>query len=203
MPISRRISCSRNSARTTRLVLVDRDKNEQKSPAYLRLNPAGRIPVLVDGELVLYESAAICLHLADRHAAAGLRPRPAATTRAVLQVAHLPHQHGAGRTAALLLSGAPGRRCRRGGADQGACRAPHRRDARPDRGRARRRPRPVPVGCSVSRRRCLSADAVPLDANMQHPARARPHLARLLEAVMARPATQRAFAAEGIAAPFY
>jgi glutathione S-transferase len=38
---------------------------------------------------------------------------------------------------------------------------------------------------------------------MQHPAPARPHLARLLEAVMARPATQRAFAAEGIAAPFY
>src|SRR3989304_10510949 len=56
------------------LVLVDRTKNEQKSPAYLKLNPAGRIPVLVDGDLVLYETAAICLHLADRHAAAGVGP---------------------------------------------------------------------------------------------------------------------------------
>lgn len=38
---------------------------------------------------------------------------------------------------------------------------------------------------------------------MHKPARSRPHLARVLDAVMARPATQRAFAAEGIAAPYY
>ena len=38
---------------------------------------------------------------------------------------------------------------------------------------------------------------------MQHPARNRPHLSRFLETVMARPAAQRAFAGEGIAAPFY
>ena len=39
--------------------------------------------------------------------------------------------------------------------------------------------------------------------NMGHPARARPRLGRFLDTMMARPATQRAFAAEGIAAPFY
>src|SRR5450759_2871029 len=66
------------------LVLVDRNKNEHKSPAYLKLNPAGRIPVLVDGDLVLYEAAAICLHLADRHAAAGLAPALGSTERAEL-----------------------------------------------------------------------------------------------------------------------
>jgi len=57
-----------------RLVLVDRDQGAHKQPAYLALNPNGLIPVLVDGDLVLYESAAICLHLADRQPAAGLMP---------------------------------------------------------------------------------------------------------------------------------
>ena len=58
------------------LKLVDRTVNAHKTPAYLKLNPNGLIPVLVDGELVLYETAAICLHLADTHAAAGLMPVP-------------------------------------------------------------------------------------------------------------------------------
>ncbi len=56
------------------LQLVDRNVGEHKSPAYLRLNPNGQIPVLVDGDQVLYETAAICLHLADTHPAAGLLP---------------------------------------------------------------------------------------------------------------------------------
>ena len=58
------------------LKLVDRTVNAHKMPAYLKLNPNGLIPVLVDGDLVLYETAAICLHLADTHAAAGLMPVP-------------------------------------------------------------------------------------------------------------------------------
>jgi glutathione S-transferase len=57
------------------LVPVDRANNAQKSPAYLKLNPTGRIPVLIDGDLVLFETAAICLHLADRHPESGSRPR--------------------------------------------------------------------------------------------------------------------------------
>lgn len=56
------------------LVLVDRMREEQKSPDFLRLNPNGLVPVLVDGDLVLYETAAICLHLCDTHARAGLVP---------------------------------------------------------------------------------------------------------------------------------
>ena len=47
------------------LVLVDRTRDAHKSESYLRLNPNGQIPVLVDGDLVLYEAAAICLYLAD------------------------------------------------------------------------------------------------------------------------------------------
>ena len=53
---------------------VDRANNAHKSADYLKLNPNGLIPVLVDGETVLYEAAAILLHLADTHPAAGLFP---------------------------------------------------------------------------------------------------------------------------------
>jgi len=56
------------------LVLVDRTQAAHKSAAYLALNPNGLIPVFVDGELVLYETAAVCLHLADTHPHAGLAP---------------------------------------------------------------------------------------------------------------------------------
>jgi glutathione S-transferase len=56
------------------LQYVDRAQSAQKSPAYLKLNPNGLIPVLADGDLVLYETAAICLHLADTNAKAGFAP---------------------------------------------------------------------------------------------------------------------------------
>ena len=64
------------------LVLVDREHDAHKSPAYLRLNPNGRIPVFVDGDLVLYEAAAICLHLADGSPHAGLIPPLGTAARA-------------------------------------------------------------------------------------------------------------------------
>jgi glutathione S-transferase len=53
---------------------VDRANNAHRSPEYLKLNPNGLIPVLVDGPLVLYETAAIVLHLVDTHPEAGLAP---------------------------------------------------------------------------------------------------------------------------------
>ncbi len=64
------------------LHLVDRAHGEHKSPAYLKLNPNGLIPVLEDGALVLYEAAAICLHLADTHPAAALAPALGSADRA-------------------------------------------------------------------------------------------------------------------------
>ncbi len=63
-------------------VLVDRTQNAQKMTAYLKLNPNGLIPVLTDGELVLYESAAICLHLCDKYPQAGLAPAVGSSERA-------------------------------------------------------------------------------------------------------------------------
>ncbi len=56
------------------LCLVDRAHNAQKSPEYLRLNPNGLIPVLQDGALVLYETPAILMHLADTHPQVHLLP---------------------------------------------------------------------------------------------------------------------------------
>ena len=64
------------------LIGVDRANDAQKSAKYLKMNPTGRIPVLVDGELTLFETAAICLHLADRHPEAGLAPPVGSTERA-------------------------------------------------------------------------------------------------------------------------
>jgi glutathione S-transferase len=54
------------------LVLVDRKSDAQKSADYLALNPAGRIPTLVDGDLVVFESAAICMHLCEQNPQANL-----------------------------------------------------------------------------------------------------------------------------------
>ena len=65
------------------LQLVDRANNAHKSADYLKLNPNGLIPVLVDGDLVLYETAAICLHLADTHPDAGLMPPLGSRERAL------------------------------------------------------------------------------------------------------------------------
>jgi glutathione S-transferase len=59
------------------LELVDRDSNWQKSAEYLALNPAGRIPTLIDhnkDDLVLFESPAICVYLAESHPQSSLIP---------------------------------------------------------------------------------------------------------------------------------
>jgi glutathione S-transferase len=64
------------------LELVDRTGNAQKSRDYLKINPNGRIPTLVDGNLVLFEAAAIVLHLVDQHPEAGLAPKVGTPARA-------------------------------------------------------------------------------------------------------------------------
>lgn len=64
------------------LIPVARAEQAHKRPEYLRLNPNGLIPVLVDGDLVLYETAAIVLHLCDTHPAAQVAPPVGTAERA-------------------------------------------------------------------------------------------------------------------------
>ncbi|MES2581865.1 MAG: glutathione S-transferase family protein [Pseudomonadota bacterium] len=65
------------------LVLVDNTIGAQNKPEYLRLNPNGLLPALTDSNgLVLYETAAICLHLCDTHPQAGLAPAVGTVERA-------------------------------------------------------------------------------------------------------------------------
>ncbi|MCP5143978.1 MAG: glutathione S-transferase family protein [Gammaproteobacteria bacterium] len=54
---------------------VDLAKAEQHKPEFLKLNPNHKVPTLVDGDFVLWESPAIMLYLAERNPAAGLVPR--------------------------------------------------------------------------------------------------------------------------------
>jgi glutathione S-transferase len=64
------------------LSLVDTKNGGQRTPEYLRLNPNARVPTLVDGDLVIYEAAAICLHLCDRHPDGGFAPAVGSGARA-------------------------------------------------------------------------------------------------------------------------
>lgn len=63
-------------------VFVDRMQDHHKRPEYLKLNPNGTLPVLTDGDLVVYETAAIVLHLCDTHPQARLAPAVGTPQRA-------------------------------------------------------------------------------------------------------------------------
>lgn len=51
-------------------------------PEFLAINPYGKIPAFVDGDIRLFESSAICTYLADKHADKGLIPKEGTPERA-------------------------------------------------------------------------------------------------------------------------
>jgi glutathione S-transferase len=61
---------------------LDFEAAEQRDPAYLRLNPSGRVPTLVVDGRPYSESAALMMLLAERHPDAGLAPPPGDPQRA-------------------------------------------------------------------------------------------------------------------------
>jgi glutathione S-transferase len=48
-------------------VQLDRSKGENKQPAFLAINPNGKVPALVDDGVAYFESLAIVLHLGERY----------------------------------------------------------------------------------------------------------------------------------------
>ena len=63
------------------IVPIDLSMEENKRAKYLKINPAGKLPALVDGEARIFENAAICLYLADRFPEANLAPKIGAPER--------------------------------------------------------------------------------------------------------------------------
>jgi len=54
--------------------IVDMLAGAHRSPEYLAINPAGKLPALVDDDLVLTESVAIVIYLCEKYPTAGLLP---------------------------------------------------------------------------------------------------------------------------------
>lgn len=191
------------------LKYVDRAVTAQKSEAYLALNPNGLIPVLVDTaylprSLVLYETAAICMHLADTHAAAELLPALGTVERAHAYkwLAWL----GNTMQAALIAYFYPER-----WADDAAAIAQVKAHAEAKVGamveqldiELARHGGPWLLGANFG---VLDPYAFVLcrwTRGFERPARERTHIRPWLDRVLARPATQRAFEREGLKAPFF
>ncbi|BCH28592.1 glutathione S-transferase [Mesorhizobium sp. L-8-10] len=59
-------------------------KADIRSPQMYALNPSGKSPALVDGDVVVTDSAAICVYLADRHPDKGMGSEPGCAGRAAM-----------------------------------------------------------------------------------------------------------------------
>lgn len=187
-----------------KLVLVDRTKDAQHSPEYLKLNPNGRIPTLVDGDLVLFETAAICLHLVDRHPEAGMAPAVGTSERAHFYkwLIYLTNT----LQAELITYFYPERM-----ADDDAATAQVKSHAEArvsgmldllDKALAES------GGPYLLGQRYTAVDPYLLmlcrwTRMMNNPARNRPHLSSFLKTMLERPAIRRAFEQEGLGDPLY
>ncbi len=60
---------------------VDLAEGQHETPAYRAINPMGKVPALVDGDVVVTETAAICAYLADKSPDNGLAPDPTSPER--------------------------------------------------------------------------------------------------------------------------
>jgi glutathione S-transferase len=191
-------------------VLVDTALGAHRTEAYRKLNPNGLVPTLVDGELVLYESAAICLHLCDTHPAAGLAPAPGSAERAHFYkwLVWLTNT----LQATLIVYFYPERWVSKGdGAGAAALKAQAEAKVGPmldqlDAELARQaqtHEQPWLLGADFSAVDVYTLMLCRWTRNFaSRPARSRDHLGPYLQRVLARPAVVRAFLAEELALPW-
>jgi glutathione S-transferase len=64
------------------IIAVDLEAKENRRSEYLRIHPLGQVPALVDGDVTIFESIAICMYLADRYPQKGLAPPVSSPLRA-------------------------------------------------------------------------------------------------------------------------
>jgi len=64
-----------------RIEHVELRQGVQKEPAFKGMNRMGKLPTLVDGDVVVTEAAAIALYVADRYALGRLAPDPSSPER--------------------------------------------------------------------------------------------------------------------------
>lgn len=62
-------------------VEVDLFRGEGREPSFLKINPGGKVPVLDDHGMIVTESAAICMHLAEKFPESHLLPPPGTSER--------------------------------------------------------------------------------------------------------------------------
>jgi len=187
------------------LDLVDRTKGAHKSPEYLKLNPNGLIPVLVDADLVLYETAAICLHLVDVHPKAGLAPALGTPERAHFykRLIWLTNT----LQAMLIHCFYPERLVDDGNAE-GAAQVRAHAEAKIGTmldqldAELARHGQPWLLGANYSAVDPYALMLCRWTRGLKRPARALPHLAPYLQRVLERPAVQRAFEQEGLTKPW-
>ena len=55
-------------------IAIDIRGGEQNSPEYRAINPMGKVPTLIDGNVIVTETAAICAYLADKFPEKGMAP---------------------------------------------------------------------------------------------------------------------------------
>jgi glutathione S-transferase len=181
------------------LALVDRSVNAQKSEAYLKINPTGRIPALEQNGATLFEAAAIVLHILDSHPDAGFAPKVGTPERAKfyqwlifltnsLQEELMIYQYPerlAGDDAAAVSTVKRGAESRAGGFLD-VIEAHLKANG------------PFFMGGEISAADLYLTMLARWARPMTNPPRSRPNVAKLLDAVIARPAVQRAYAAEGV-----
>ena len=79
----RPVWCARELGLESKLVAVNIVNGETQTPAYRAINPFARVPSMEDHGFALFESVAICTHLAEKKPAMQMVPKAATNERAL------------------------------------------------------------------------------------------------------------------------